>query len=91
MCMAKACSRGELLACSTSGRDLDNSGFQLSWPSRLLLLPELRDELSDSRSGVELGLGRDLDLLLVELTSSSVLSREEQARALCCPVASPWG
>lgn len=55
---------GELLACSTSGRDLDKSGFQLSRPPCSLLLPELRDKLSDSRSGVELALGRDCDLLL---------------------------
>lgn len=62
--VAKACPMGEFLACSTSGRDLDKSGFQLSWSPCSLLLPELRDKLSDSRSGVELALGRDCDLLL---------------------------
>lgn len=89
--VAKVCPGGALLACSTSGRDLDKSGFQLSRPSRSLLLPELRAELSDSRSGVELALGRDLDLLLGPLTSSSVWSREEEACTPCCPMASPQG
>lgn len=84
LCMAKACPRGGLRACSTSGRDLDRSGCQLSRPSCSLLLPELRDVLSDSKSGVELALGRDLDLPLRELRSSSQ-AREEQAWTLCSP------
>jgi len=82
LCVAEACPRAELLACSTSGRDLDKPGFQLSRPSCPLLLPEPRDELSDSRSGLEQALGRDLDPLLGALRSSSVPSREEQA---CAP------
>lgn len=59
-----------LLACSTSGSDRDKSGFQASRAPPSLLLPELREELSKSSSGVELALGRDRDLLLGELPCS---------------------
>lgn len=80
LCVAEVRPRTGLTACSTSGRDLDKSGFQLSTP--LGALPELSEELSDSRSGVEMTLGRDCDLLLEELTSSSLPSPEVQSCAV---------
>lgn len=85
LCVAESWPRGELLPCSTSGRDRDKSGFQPRRPSCSLLLPEPRDELSNSSSGVELTLGRDLDLFLREFPSL-VCSGEEQTWTLCCPV-----
>lgn len=79
LCVAKAFPRRGLLTCSTSGRDRDKSGFQLS------LLPELSEELSESRSGV------DLDLLLKELTSSSLRSWAAWSCTLPPPLTLPWG
>lgn len=80
LCVAEVGPRTGLAACSTAGRDLDKSGFQLS--TLLGSLPELSEELSDSRSGVEMTLGRDCDLFLKELTASSRPSPEVQSHAV---------